>query len=71
MEKLSAQKNRVKDDLFLNIKDELEVFILSKSTQSYRLTLQLLFQARFVWICQLNAKCELQENLVVIFQINS
>ncbi len=51
MEKLSAQKNRVKDDLFLNIKDELEVFILSKSTQSYRLTLQLLFHARFVWIC--------------------
>ncbi len=30
---------RVKDDLFLNIADELEVFIPSKSTQSYRLTL--------------------------------
>ncbi len=30
---------RTKDDLFLNITDELEVFIHSKSTQSYRLTL--------------------------------
>ncbi len=30
---------RAKDDLFLNITDALEVFIHSKSTQSYRLTL--------------------------------
>ncbi len=29
---------RVKDDLFLNTTDELEIFIHSKSTQSYRLT---------------------------------
>ncbi len=31
--------NRAKDDMFLNIADELEVFINKKSTHSYRLTL--------------------------------
>ncbi len=36
-------------DLFLNITDELEVFIHSKSTQSYRLTLY-----TFIF----DAKCE-------------
>ncbi len=50
-QKISSQKNhlftnwimnshhRTKDDLFLNITDALEVFIHSKSTQSYCLTL--------------------------------
>ncbi len=38
MNRIKKSHYRAKDDLFLNITDELEIFIHSKSTQSYRLT---------------------------------
>ncbi len=54
-----SSQYRAKDDLFLNTTDELEVFIPSKSTQSYRLTLLtfILFMTRMDLLT--DAKCEL------------
>ncbi len=45
-------------DLFLNITDELEVFIHSKSTQSYRLTLSTFTSFIIRMDLLTDAKCE-------------
>ncbi len=50
--------NRIKDDQFLNITDELEVFILSKSTQSYRLTLYTFISWMIRMDLLTDAKCD-------------